>query len=80
MTNGLRICKVCGIAKPTTDFYGNIYTCKRCICRRNNQKVVSLNLERQPDLQDEVWMDIAGFEGLYTRLVILDVFVLVEGV
>lgn len=65
MTNGLRICKVCGKAKPMTDFYGKIHTCKRCVCRRNNQKVVSRNLERQPDLQGEVWMDIVGFEGLY---------------
>lgn len=29
MTNGLRVCKICGEAKPIVDFYGKIYTCKR---------------------------------------------------
>lgn len=65
MTNGLRVCKICGEAKPITDFYGKIHTCKKCVCRKNNQKVVSRNLERQPDLQGEVWMGVVGFEGLY---------------
>lgn len=65
MTNGLRVCKVCGVVKPITEFYGKIYTCKRCICHRNNIKVIERNLENQPDLQGEVWKDVANFEGLY---------------
>lgn len=65
MANGLRVCKICGEAKPMTEFYGKIYTCKRCVCRKNNQKVVNRNLEKQPDLQGEVWMEVVGFEGLY---------------
>ena len=65
MANGLRICKICGEAKPTTEFYGNTYTCKRCVCRRNSDKVYARNIKLHPDLPNEEWKDVVGFEGLY---------------
>lgn len=66
MKNGLRICKVCGEAKPVTEFYGGkTYTCKRCVCRRNSDKVYARNIRLHPDLPNEEWKDVVGFEGLY---------------
>lgn len=61
-----KTCKICGKYKPITDFYRRTTnTCKRCTCDRNSQKVYERNLKKFPDLQGEVWKDVAGFEGLY---------------
>lgn len=51
----MRTCKVCGKTKDDTDFYGNVYTCKRCVCERNSRIVRERNLIKDPDLEGEIW-------------------------
>lgn len=59
----VKICKVCGKMLSENDFYGKIYTCKRCICARNTQRTIAHNFI--PDIPGEVWTDVVGFEGYY---------------
>lgn len=56
----MRTCKVCGKTKEDTDFYGKIYTCKRCVCEHNSRLVRERNLRKHPDLPDEVWKPYIG--------------------
>lgn len=65
MTNGIRKCKICGKELPMSSFYGKIYTCKRCICKRNAEAARARNLANNPDLPNEEWKDVVGFEGIY---------------
>ena len=53
----MRVCKVCGKIKDDTEFYGKTknYTCKRCRCAINHQKVYDRNLQLEPDLEGEIW-------------------------
>lgn len=61
----MRTCKVCGKTKEDTDFYRKIYTCKRCICEINSAKAFKKHLEVHPDLPNEEWKDVIGYEGRY---------------
>lgn len=65
MKNGIRKCKICGKELPMSSFYGKIYTCKRCICKRNAEASKARNLANNPDLPYEEWKDVVGFEGIY---------------
>lgn len=65
MTNGIRKCKICGKELPIASFYGKIYTCKRCICKRNTEAAKARNLANNPDYPNEEWKDVVGFEGIY---------------
>ena len=51
----MRTCKVCGHTKEESDFYGKIYTCKRCVCEINSKRAYKRNLEREPDIKGEIW-------------------------
>lgn len=61
----MRECKICGEIKEDNDFYGKTYICKRCVCARNSSKVAERNLMLNPDLENEIWKDVVGYEGLY---------------
>lgn len=56
----MRTCKVCGKTKDDTDFYGKVYTCKRCVCERNSRIVRERNLVKEPDLEGEIWKPYTG--------------------
>lgn len=64
MANGLRICKICGEAKPMTEFYGTLMTCKHCYCNEIKKKRAESHIGIQ-NLPSEVWKDIVGYEGIY---------------
>lgn len=51
----MRTCKVCGKVKEDTEFYGKIYTCKRCTCAHNSRILYAKNIEKEPDLDGEIW-------------------------
>lgn len=77
----MRTCKVCGKIKEDTDFYGKIYTCKRCVCERNSRVVYNRYLSLEPPLEGETWKpypldnrylisDIGRVRGMYGKLLI----------
>lgn len=51
----MRTCKVCGKTKEDSEFYGKIYTCKKCTCERNSRILYDKNIENEPDLDGEIW-------------------------
>ena len=77
----MRTCKVCGKIKEDTDFYGKIYTCKRCVCERNSRVVYNRYLSLEPPLEGEIWKpypldkrylisNIGRVRGMYGKLLI----------
>ena len=56
----MRTCKVCGKTKEDSEFYGKIYTCKRCVCQANSKKVYEKNLRLYPDIEGEIWKAVSG--------------------
>ena len=77
----MRTCKICGKTKDDADFYGKVYTCKRCVCERNSRIVRERNLTTEPDLEGEIWKPYVGdsrylvsnigrVRGLYGQLLI----------
>lgn len=58
-------CKICGVEKTLEEYYGHARICKRCICERNSNKKYANNLEKYPDLPNEQWKEIIGYEGRY---------------
>ena len=77
----MRTCKVCGKAKDDSEYYGKIYTCKRCVCERNSRAVRERNLAKNPDLEGEIWRPYVGdkrymvsnigrVRGVYSQLLI----------
>lgn len=63
MNAGLKKCKACGIELAETDFYGKGLTCKRCVCQRNTLRAIERNFV--PDLLDEIWAPVVGYETHY---------------
>lgn len=77
----MRKCKVCGKEKDDSEFYGKIYTCKRCVCERNSQIVRERNIKKNPDMPGEIWKpyiydkrysvsNIGRVRGQYNQLLI----------
>ena len=59
-------CNICGEIKHITDFYKNTSCiCKKCRCALNTQLVLDRNMRIYPDLPNEVWVDVVGYEGFY---------------
>ena len=59
-------CKICSQIKPISSFYKRTdRVCKRCRCEINAEKSYQRHLEKFPDLPDETWKDVVGYEGLY---------------
>ena len=60
-----RVCKVCGNVLAEKDFYGKVYTCKRCICERNHKLLYERNIGNEPPLPGEIWVHIGGHSAGY---------------
>ena len=61
-----KVCKFCKQEKPISEFYKpTVCVCKRCICKKNSQKVLDKNLSKYPNLPNEQWKEAVGFNGDY---------------
>lgn len=59
-------CKVCHEIKHISEFYSRTNkTCKRCRCKINSEKAFERHLLNNPDLPNEIWKDVVGYEGYY---------------
>ena len=61
-----KVCKVCRKSLPIDDFYKpTVCICKRCVCKRNHDKVVERNVREEPPLPGEEWRKIIGVPDGY---------------
>jgi hypothetical protein len=65
-----KFCNKCNSNKPAIDFYFKkdkvIAICKNC--RSENRKTKYLDKNKKScikDLENEIWKDVVGFEGIY---------------
>ena len=59
-------CKICHIIKPISDFYSRTdKTCKKCRCNINSEKSFKIHLNNYPDLPNEIWEEVYGYESYY---------------
>ncbi len=63
----LKICTICNVEQDVENFYirRSRNNQRKSICKSCESKQKAKPVEIVPDLEDEIWKDIEGFEGIY---------------